>query len=500
MVKRIMRSFKMNEISAVDKPAQEGARALIMKRADDRVARVAFTLGDNDDLAAVRKYLLPTTELVFQDVAKDMYGVSRFAELIQSIDYLAQSSEREREDEGDGSPVPAALRSWLATGTNVFRAMADEEVRELVAAVTKRKFTAAERKTDAKSGAAMPDGSFPIKNAGDLANAMRLAGHAKDPAKARAHIKARAKALGLTSRLSDAYKRGDTMLGKAIALFKSFGTAKDGLAESIKSIVEDPAATDKPALIDATIKQFSEHVEDTLEKALSEGESGDTSEEDEMSAALKKALGLADTASEADVLAAIGKKDAEHALALDIVKAAMSDDEKSYHDKIADVDAQKKFRGMSKNDRASLMVKRDDLPPAIAKALQENEDLKKQVAALVAKDELATFVKRAAEMGVPEAKADVLRKAAAGDKVAVEEVFAMLKLANTALDNSDVLKELGSTRSDTGDEMDALKAKAAELRKSDPKLTEEQAFAKVYADPANRKIAAAERRKNRPAA
>ena len=40
---------------------------------------------------------------------------------------------------------------------------------------------------------------------------------------------------------------------------------------------------------------------------------------------------------------------------------------------------------------------------------------------------------------------------------------------------------------------DALKAKAAELRKAKPELTESQAFAKVYEDPANRALAAAER-------
>jgi hypothetical protein len=62
----------------------------------------------------------------------------------------------------------------------------------------KRDFSASERRSDAKSGAAMPDGSFPIENAEDLANARRLAGKAKDPAAARAHIARRAKALGLS--------------------------------------------------------------------------------------------------------------------------------------------------------------------------------------------------------------------------------------------------------------------------------------------------------------
>jgi len=66
---------------------------------------------------------------------------------------------------------------------------------------TRRTFTADERKNAAKSGAAMPDGSFPIHTTEDLKNAIHLAGNAKDPAAARAHIKKRARALGATSML-----------------------------------------------------------------------------------------------------------------------------------------------------------------------------------------------------------------------------------------------------------------------------------------------------------
>ncbi len=109
MTKRIMRTFKINEISAVDFPAQKGARATILKR------------DDSDD------------------------------------------------------PY------W------------------------KRDFSSKERDQLASTGAALPDGSFPIKSVQDLKNAIHAIGRAKDPAKAKAHIIARAKSLGATSELPDGW-------------------------------------------------------------------------------------------------------------------------------------------------------------------------------------------------------------------------------------------------------------------------------------------------------
>jgi hypothetical protein len=108
-MKRIMRAFKMNEISAVDRPAQAGARMTIMKR---------------DDSA-------------------DEY--------------------------------------W------------------------KRDFTSDQRDHLASTGAALPDGSFPISTTADLKNAIHAIGRAKDPAKAKAHIISRAKSLGATSMLPDGW-------------------------------------------------------------------------------------------------------------------------------------------------------------------------------------------------------------------------------------------------------------------------------------------------------
>lgn len=65
--------------------------------------------------------------------------------------------------------------------------------------LAKTDFNTAERAKLAKEGAAMPDGSFPIRNEADLMNAIHAIGRANNPDAVKAHIRARAKALGLES-------------------------------------------------------------------------------------------------------------------------------------------------------------------------------------------------------------------------------------------------------------------------------------------------------------
>lgn len=64
-----------------------------------------------------------------------------------------------------------------------------------------RTFSAKQRKNAASSGAAMPDGSFPIQNAQDLKNAIKAVGRASNSAAAKAHIIKRAKAMKMTNLL-----------------------------------------------------------------------------------------------------------------------------------------------------------------------------------------------------------------------------------------------------------------------------------------------------------
>lgn len=69
--------------------------------------------------------------------------------------------------------------------------------------VQEAKFGTDERKKLASKGVAMPDGSYPIRNARDLGNAVQALGRASDPAAAKRHIIKRAKALGCAHKLPD---------------------------------------------------------------------------------------------------------------------------------------------------------------------------------------------------------------------------------------------------------------------------------------------------------
>ena len=71
--------------------------------------------------------------------------------------------------------------------------------------MVKHDFSTGARDKAADSGAALPDGSFPIYSKHDLKNAIALAGAAKDPAAAKAHIKSRAKTLGAETMIPETW-------------------------------------------------------------------------------------------------------------------------------------------------------------------------------------------------------------------------------------------------------------------------------------------------------
>ena len=405
---RRFKSFAISEISGVDRPAQAHAKALIMKR-------------DADPLA----------------VLKDMNGVARFADLIQSINYLAQGAEFESEMEGDQSPVPAAIRNWLKNGTDVFRAMADEEVNELVAAVSgysKRKFSAADRRKDAKDGVALSDGSFPIKDADDLANALRLVGHAKDPAKARAHIRRRAKALGLEANLGDdkaekfASAAGELLDGDSDLLA---GLSPVELTKALRADLGDAQNEDENTMTDLSKVKEAEY--DTEEERAD----GDTKKPPFP----KKKPGKNPDPQEADE----GKEKAEKALVL---------------------------------------------PDEIQKRLDAAEAMEKRLATLEDEREGVAFGKRAVGLGLSEAHGVVLRKAYKGEPEGIAKLEEIIKGLTAQVETGKLFDEIGKAGAGSANTAKAeidLKASAyregqAAIGKS---ISPAQAFTKVYTDPAN---------------
>lgn len=85
--------------------------------------------------------------------------------------------------------------------------LSDDDVESLP--VEFKTFDTAQRNADAKSGAALPDGSYPIKSEKDVKDAVADFGRGGSKPEVKAHIKKRAKALGCTDCLPDDWKSGD---------------------------------------------------------------------------------------------------------------------------------------------------------------------------------------------------------------------------------------------------------------------------------------------------
>lgn len=346
----------------------------------------------------------------------------------------------------------------------------------------KREFSDDKRKELANSGAALPDGSFPIENGSDLENAIRAIGRAKDPAKAKAHIKSRAKALGMTDKIPDDWEGGK--IAKAL----------DWLLESVVSIVKDDKANDKEILLKQTITEFAEEITGAGD-ATSLNKAGDPGAKDtEMSEALKKALGLTAEATEADVLAAITKRDEDLAKAQhEINLSKMSDQHKAFMDKGGKMPkgGKEAFAAMSADERNSHMKDNplndndgDEAQKRLADELKKRDtevaELKKRLDDIAEKETVATFEKRATDLGFKADFGATIRKAYSGDAAAQAEVEKEISNLRKQVEKGALFAEFGSNVAKQGSALAEAQAKAEELRKSDSKLTKEQAIAKVY--------------------
>lgn len=240
--RNIMKEFKINEISGVDMPAQQGATAVIMKRhtpEDDNVEkRSALTTEERDHTHLIMLNGGDGSDLNSgqTDWADDHYHPWIRTENGPIVIGIAKDK--------DGNPHDHIVGVMSKCGEDGYEDL------------LKRTFTSEQREKLAESGAAMSDGSFPTVNKQDLRNAISAFGRAKNKAAVAKHIKKRAKAL------------------KATDILPEEGT----LADMMKSQTENPSAgkvgkvgtTEESTMPDENSKQVEELTK-KLERATAVG-------------------------------------------------------------------------------------------------------------------------------------------------------------------------------------------------------------------------------------
>ena len=181
---------------------------------------------------------------------------------------------------------------------------------------------------------------------------------------------------------------------------------------------------------------------------------------DEQIATLTKQL------AEVQMEVAIGKLSTKHAKHM----AALTSD-----------DAKKAFMAKSPEDKDAACATAETekaLDPqtvvALTKAQTEIADLHKRIATFEADKELATFRKRASDIGLGDAQAEMLLKASKGDQTEFDKLLAVVKAATEAARTGSVFKEfggIGGNGAGGGQAAAEVNALAETLRKADPKLS-----------------------------
>lgn len=314
-------------------------------------------------------------------------------------------------------------------------------------------------------------------------------------------------------------------------LWDCFYNATDALRQSILSILDDDSVTDKSSEISESLKEFADHIQEKIPgqigKSLSEefvraiaGTAGATlNKGDSMSDSVKKALGLPATATEAEVLKAIEAKGAgrvekmsdKHSAFMNHKDAKMpkggkdafqdmtgSERDKHMSDNPIEEDSDDKVEKSLKSGDAfktpegAVMFKRDfgtDAGYNFAKSA--NDRLITQAAEIAKRNEeeaVVKFAKRADDLGFGSDFGPTLRKAYQGDGAAQVELEKRITALQKQVDEGALFDGFGKGGAKAGSAEQELMAKVEEIKKTDAKLTDAQAYAKAYKDPANADI------------
>lgn len=428
-------------------------------------------------------------------------------------------------DRGAGEGVTIVLMKRL-DGESIYAPIEKSRLSQDAIAYVSKEFSAEDRAAMVKTGHAMPDGGFPIGNADDLEKAIASIDAAKNPKAAKTHIISRAKALGAAEKIPEMWTQTQptkkSLIDGLIAIAKAATSAGASMpmvnrAQNALWKVIDSTATGDGVGNDDLHKAFDEcaaylggHVPSSGADAFAAASviaiskifgNGDEDAMPMTPAELEAAITKAVTAATAPLTANIAK------LEFDLAVSKMSPKAKTYFDKMADGDVKKAFPLKKPADQDAeaeaadkAAIEKTALPPEVKELVlktesiaAENVDLRKRLDAAESITKADDFKKRAVALGLAEADGEIMRKAYSGDAEAQkkldEKILALSKQVNPRL-----FAEIGKAgEAKTGGTYDQLVAKADELRKTDAgkALTKEQAFSKVYEDPANKELVAA---------
>jgi hypothetical protein len=316
------------------------------------------------------------------------------------------------------------------------------------------------------------------------------------------------------------------------AFWSAYYSGTQALEGALLSILKDDTVADKKPLIDESIQQFAAYIEQIMPGdigkslaagiAATAGQPGNLLEKGvPMSDAIKKALGLSADATETDMAkslstlvdnAALGaltsiekafverpdlKMDATACIAFAKMTAAERKaqmDKAPKMDKEPDEDDMKKAlsRGDALQAGDGTIVLKSVVGDGVfailkgqADQLAKNaEELRKSNDILVESD----FAKRAKDIGMEAGFGSIMRKAYAGDAAAQAEMEKRFTALTAQVDASEMFKSLGHNGPVADSAEGELMAKVAELQKSNPALSDAQAFTRVYTARENKDI------------
>ena len=147
-----------------------------------------------------------------------------------------------------------------------------------------REFSTKAREKAAASGAAMPGGGYPIENEQDLKNAIHAFGRAKNPEATKAHIKKRARALGLTKLIPENWDAAGTRDAGSSGTNKGVRPMRSITLDSVPIELDDQSAAIVLAHIDRLNRQVADAqgMQSKAEADKEEAEEKKTRAEDEM--------------------------------------------------------------------------------------------------------------------------------------------------------------------------------------------------------------------------